>query len=102
MVFPLCLVKVSLTSLCSDHTNTMESEGKRAILQVMVVIMLCDHGYEYDDKKKDQKGRKVIMAIWQIVHNDNDNENDGEEEQKGRRAIWELIRFHSREPLVMR
>ena len=64
--------------------------------------MLCDHGYEYDDKKKDQKGRKVIMAIWQIVHNDNDNENDGEEEQKGRRARWQVIRFHSREPLVMR
>ena len=71
----MCLVKVSLKSLGSDHTNTMESEGKRAILQVMVVIMLCDHGYDYDDKKKDQKGR---------------------------RAIWEVIRFHSREPLVMR
>ena len=55
----MCWVKVSLKSLWRDHTNTMESEGERAILQVMVVIMLCDHGYDYNDKKNNQKGRKA-------------------------------------------
>ena len=59
----------------------------------------CDRGYCYDDKEEEQRGKQV-MAIWQRVDDDNDNKD--EEGQKGRRAIWQVIRFHSREPLVMR